>query len=90
MRQRRGITRDTEESEKDEENFRRKSRRTVHKASGSRGAYSEAWNTSEDGVICTLSETHSLVDGTVGVDTVVMITKRFEFDTGAGFNLIGC
>lgn len=39
-------------------------------------------------MICTISETPYLVDGTLRVDTVVMITKRFTFDTGAGFNLI--
>lgn len=26
--------------------------------------------------------------GTLGADLVVMMTKRFKFDTGAGFNII--
>jgi len=41
-----------------------------------------------DGVACTLSTIHYMVDGSVGVNQGFLRGIRFAFDTGAGFNLI--
>lgn len=40
-------------------------------------------------MICTLLETHYLINGTLVAGTKVMIEKQFEFETGEGFNCNG-
>lgn len=56
---------------------RRKSKKNMQKASGSRHAFGEEAIKSADGTIFTLSATHYLVDGTLGAGSTVMIGKRF-------------
>lgn len=57
------------------------SRKAVEKDYRSRAMFSYESKTLEDGLICTFSATHYLVDGTLGAEAAVMIAKRFSFDT---------
>lgn len=40
------------------------------------------------GAVCTLSKTHYLVEGSLGASNKSMVTARFDFGSGAGFNII--
>lgn len=71
-----------------ERHYQRRKRSRKGKATVLRTELDEEGKASDEGVICTLTMTEYLFDGTSGSSRRLMMAARFAFDTGASFNII--